>query len=375
MSDSRFVEPPFVAPRLPRLHHVLGLLLVAAQLAGCGGSAEPNVIVLAEEATAPNSSGTASERAGTSADLSPRILRRFAPLAAHEPSENQALVELGRMLYYEPLLSRTGKLSCNSCHLLDRYGTTDTAFSTGVGGRVGSRNAPSTYHAFGHFAQFWDGRSATIEEQAKGPIQNPAEMDMTPGEVVAALDAVDGYDAAFAQAFPGVSKPITFDNVAVAIGAFERGLKTPARWDHYLAGDNAALTSGEKEGAKLFANLGCLVCHTGPYVGGSMFEKVGARAAWPTQRDRGRREVTGNAADDMMFKVPSLRNVAKTAPYFHDGSAATLGDAVRMMARHQLGIELDSDEVRDLEAWLGSLTGELPTAYIAKPMLPSESPR
>jgi len=121
----------------------------------------------------------------------------------------------------------------------------------------------------------------------------------------------------------------------------------------------------------VFANLGCLVCHTGPYIGGSMFEKVGTRAPWPTQGDRGRRDVTGNPADDMMFKVPSLRNVAETAPYFHDGSAATLEQAVRMMARHQLGIDLADDEVREVIAWLGSLTGEIPKDYIAKPVLPS----
>jgi cytochrome c peroxidase len=350
---------------------VLGLV-AGSVLAACSSGSESQVIVLAETTTPETISRASTSR--SSDELSPRILRRFAPLAAERTSgRNAALIDLGRKLYYDGRLSRTGKVSCNTCHLLDKYGATNTALSTGVDGRVGSRNAPSTYHASGHFTQFWDGRSATIEEQAAGPIQNPVEMGMTARDVVSVLEEVEGYRTAFASAFPGVARPITLENVGRAIGAFERGLITPARWDRYLAGDSSALTASEKEGAKLFANLGCLVCHTGPYVGGSMFEKVGSREPWPTQIDRGRKQVTGNAADDMVFKVPSLRNVAETAPYFHDGSAETLGQAVQMMAKHQLGIELDAEEERDLVAWLGSLTGEIPHDYIAKPALPAGS--
>lgn len=335
---------------------------------GCQG-ADPETIVIADSSSSVRTSTRPAEH-DASDDLNPRVLRRFAPLTVDENETPSDLVSLGRMLYYEPRLSRTGSLSCNGCHPLDRYGVTDTAFSTGVGGQLGSRNAPSTYHAAGHFTQFWDGRSSTIEEQVAEPIQNPVEMGMNPAEVVAGLEAIEGYQVAFKRAFPEASRPITLGNVGKAIGAFERGLVTPARWDRYLAGDRSALTSSEKEGAKLFANLGCLVCHTGPYVGGSMFEKVGTSKPWPTQRDRGRRQVTGNVADDMVFKVASLRNVAKTAPYFHDGSAPTLEAAIRVMAQHQLGVELDNGEVRDLAAWLGSLTGDLPTDYIAKPTLP-----
>jgi cytochrome c peroxidase len=287
-----------------------------------------------------------------------------------------ALVDLGRMLYYEPRLSRTGTVSCNSCHLLDRYGTTNnTVASIGIDSQRGSRNAPSTYHVAGQFVQFWDGRAATVEDQVRVLLESPQEMGMSAARAVAVLDGIDGYRMAFHAAFPDDAAPITLDHLADAIGAFERGLIAPARWDRYLAGDTSALTTVEKEGARLFANAGCLVCHTGPYIGGSMFGKVGARTPWPSQKDRGRRNVTGDVADDMLFKVPSLRNVAKTAPYFHDGSAATLDEAVRQMAHYQLGIDLADDEVVSLVAWLGALTGEIPHDYIARPALPGERRR
>jgi cytochrome c peroxidase len=366
----------FALPSGVRVH--VGILW-AGLLIGCGTS-EPEVIVISGKAAergdtvaATHDAGEARPRGGddsaASNDVSPRVLRRYAALDS-PPERPAALVDLGRMLYYETRLSRTGDLACQSCHPLERYGATSAKFSTGVGGQTGSRNAPSTYHASGHFTQFWDGRAPTIEEQAKGPIVNPAEMGMKAPQVVATLQGIPGYQSAFARAFPGVAKPVTFDNVGVAIGAFEKGLVTPARWDRYLSGDTSALTPAEKEGAKLFANLGCIVCHTGPYLGGSMFEKVGARKPWPTQGDRGRRQVTGDKADDMMFKVPSLRNVAETAPYFHDASAATLEDAIRMMAVHQLEVELEDEEVSDIAAWMRSLTGELPRDYIARPELP-----
>ena len=340
----------------------------------CSRGTSAEIIVLAEPpaATSPvRRPGEASANRG----ISPRILRRFAMLEPDGTPRSTALIDLGRMLYYEPRLSRSGEVSCDSCHLLERYGTTSTKVSTGVGGQQGTRNAPSTYHAAGHFAQFWDGRAATIEEQVKGPIEDPREMGMTRADAVAALAGIEGYRVAFRAAFPRDAAPITFDHIAGAIAAFERGLTTPSRWDRFLAGDSTALTAIEQEGATTFANVGCIVCHTGSYVGGSMFEKVGARIPWPEQNDRGRRNVTGNLADDMVFKVPSLRNVARTAPYFHDGSAATLEQAVEAMAHHQLGIELGAGEVRAIVAWLDTLTGDIPTDYIKKPLLPPAARR
>ncbi|MBC8027717.1 MAG: c-type cytochrome [Steroidobacteraceae bacterium] len=352
----------------------LGSWVLILTLAACSSSTDSEVMVVeSESAAAPApAAAPASTSAHANEELSPRVLRRFAPLDVSTKSVSRALTDLGRKLYYDPRLSKTGAVSCNTCHPLDKYGTTDTAVSTGVDGRKGARNAPSTYHASGHFVQFWDGRADTIEAQAVMPLLSKDEMGMSRAGAVAAIKRIAGYRTEFARAFPDEMDPVSFERIGLAIGAFEHGLVTPARWDRYLRGDKSALNAEEKAGAKLFANLGCIVCHTGPYIGGSMFERVGARVPWPENADRGRKAVTGHNADDMVFKVPSLRNVAMTAPYFHDGSAKTLNEAVRMMARHQLGVELEDDEARELEAWLGSLTGELPTEYIKQPDLPPE---
>jgi cytochrome c peroxidase len=306
-------------------------------------------------------------------DLSPRLLRRFAPIRAPSSGVNIPLVDLGRVLFFEPLLSSTGKVSCNSCHPLDRYGTTSTRFSVGVDGKLGRRNAPTVYNAAGHFSMFWDGRATTLAEQALGPLGNPIEMNMQAARVVEVLQRIPAYQSMFARAFPHEAEAITIANVAAALAEFERGLVTPGRWDRYLDGDTQALTAAEKEGVKLFANLGCMVCHSGAYLGGTMFEKLGVYVPWPNQSDHGRRDVTHNPTDDMVFKVPSLRNVARTAPYFHDGSVASLDTAVRMMAHHQLGVDLTEEEARSIVAWLNALTGEIPREYIAPPVLPMAS--
>ena len=340
-------------------------------LAGCSDTSESQVMIV--ESQPGHAPRPAAATVDSTEELNPRVLRRFVALDASSTPAPGPLADLGRKLYYDTRLSKSHQVSCNTCHPLDKYGTTSDRVSTGVFGRKGVRNAPSTYHASGHFTQMWDGRSPNVESQAMMPIENSEEMGMSPAEAVATLDGIPGYRAEFAAAFGDAAHPVTVERIGTALGAFERGLVTPARWDRYLRGDLTALSPREKAGAKLFANLGCIVCHTGPYVGGSMFERLGARVAWPATTDRGRRAVTGQMADDMVFKVPSLRNVAKTAPYFHDGSAATLGDAVRLMGRHQLGIELDDEEVRELEAWLGSLTGEIPTQYIAQPVLPPQA--
>jgi cytochrome c peroxidase len=304
-------------------------------------------------------------------DLNPRLLRRFAAITPAATHENPARVALGRVLYFEPLLSRTGLISCNSCHPLESYGATANPVAVGVAGRRGARNAPSTYNVGGHFRMFWDGRAATLEDQVRGPLESHDEMDMSAKDVVRRIDAIPGYAPLFVAAFPGEGRVISIENVSRAIAVFERGLVTPARWDSYLNGERDALSPAEKAGAKLFANVGCMVCHTGPLLGAATFGKLGVRAEWPEQPDRGRRNVSGNGADDLQFKVPSLRNVARTAPYFHDGSVTDLGDAVVLMARHQLGLEPLPEEVEALVTFLGCLTGELPVSYIAPPELPS----
>lgn len=310
--------------------------------------------------------------------FNPRLLRRFKPLRARlesGPAPAKEMLDLGRSLFFETRLSKDGTLSCNSCHDLERYGVDAEPTSLGFKGQRGGRNAPSVYHAAGHLSQFWDGRAASVEAQAKGPITNPAEMALPDGDAaVRAIADVPAYKAAFKAAFPTSSKPITFDNIGIAIGAFERGLVARSRWDEYLEGNASALSAAEVEGLRIFTNVGCMVCHTGELLGGSSYQKVGAVESWPNQKDQGRFRVTGADADRMTFKVPSLRDVEKTAPYFHDASARTLPDAVKMMGKHQLGLELGAEEIASIVTWLKSLTGSLPGDYIKRRTLPEERP-
>lgn len=351
-------------------------------LGACSEAKQPVSVDLAGATSAPLAS-TAPAAATTVADgpskeFNPRLLRRFKSVRSHLHEEgkvpSEAVISLGRMLYFEKRISANNGVSCNSCHPLDRFGADGEVTSLGHDGKRGGRNSPTVYQAAGYFSQFWDGRALSIEEQAKGPILNPVEMGMKDGkQVESVLKKIPGYGEAFAKAFPGEKEPITYDNVGKAIGAFERGLVTPSRWDKYLEGDKTALTAEETEGLRVFTNVGCMVCHTGEFVGGSMFAKVGAVEAWPNQKDQGRFEVTKKAEDKMLFKVPTLRNIAKTAPYFHDGSATELAQAVKMMGKHQLGLDLAPEEVTSIVAWLNSLTGTLPSEYIAEPKLPGSS--
>ena len=283
-------------------------------------------------------------------------------------------VVLGRMLYYDARLSKGQDVSCNSCHELSRYGVDNQPVSDGHKGQKGTRNSPTVYNAAGHFVQFWDGRAPTVEEQAKGPILNPVEMAM-PGQknALAVLDSMPEYIEAFQKAFPGEKHPVTFDNLAKAIGAFERKLVTVSRWDKFLGGDQAALSDEEKTGLNKFLDAGCQNCHNGIYVGGSMFQKLGLARPWENANDPGRFAVTKQEADRMVFKVPSLRNIEKTAPYFHDGSIATLEEAVRKMADHQLARTLSKEEADSIVTFLKALTGELPGEYIKEPPLPKST--
>jgi cytochrome c peroxidase len=281
-----------------------------------------------------------------------------------------AKVGLGRMLYFDKRLSVDNDLSCNSCHHLDKFGVDNEKTSAGHKGQRGDRNSPTVYNAAFHFVQFWDGRAADVEAQAKGPILNPVEMAMpAEPEVVARLQAVEGYRKAFAAAFPGEKDPITYDNLARAIGAFERKLVTPSPFDDFLAGDDKALTTEQQEGLTVFLDTGCTVCHSGAVIGGQMYQKLGLVKPYPTE-DPGRAKISGNEAERGFFKVPSLRNIAKTAPYFHDGSVATLEQASRLMAEHQLGRTLTDADVTKLVAFLGSLTGTIDPDYTREPKLP-----
>jgi cytochrome c peroxidase len=302
----------------------------------------------------------------------------FAPLPASVASESgdagPDAVVLGRMLFYEPRLSRSQTISCNSCHDLARYGVDGQPTSDGFKGQRGTRNAPTVFNAAGHFVQFWDGRAPDVEAQAKGPMLNPVEMAMPDADrAIAVVKSMPEYVALFTRAFPDEKQPVTFDNMAKAIGAFERKLMTPSRWDALFNGDTSALTSAETVGLRTFLDTGCQVCHNGALLGGTTYQKLGQVKPYPGLKDPGRYDVTKVQADFGMFKVPSLRNVVKTGPYFHDGQVATLDDAVRKMAEFQLGKTLKDEEVRQIVAFLKVLTGHIDPEYIKPPVLPKST--
>ncbi|PTN12363.1 cytochrome-c peroxidase [Nitrosomonas aestuarii] len=286
------------------------------------------------------------------------IKRFFEPLPESiiDEEENAALIKLGKTLYLDPRLSINDKISCNSCHQLDNYGVDNEPTSPGHDNKRGDRNSPTTLNAALHIAQFWDGRASDVEEQALGPILNPIEMGMpSKGAVVSKLKAINEYQKLFAAAFPDQKHPFNYNNIGVAIGAFERTLLTPSRFDDYLKGNEDALNQVEKKGLNKFINAGCVTCHNGVVIGGNSYQKIGVVESYETD-DRGRFEVTHIESDKKKFKVPSLRNITKTGPYFHDGSVETLDEAIRLMAKHQLGKDVDAAFIEDIKAFLGSLT-------------------
>ena len=302
-------------------------------------------------------------------------LTMFKPLPEALPVKaggaEEQRVQLGRMLYYDARLSKSQTISCNNCHKLDAYGVDNEPTSEGYNKQRGDRNSPTVYNAAAHFVQFWDGRAADVEAQAKGPVLNPVEMAMASDkQVVAVLKSMPEYVGAFKQAFPDEKNPVTFDNAANAIGTFERKLLTPARWDRFLKGDAAALTPDEKAGFNVFYETGCETCHAGALVGGNLYQKLGNVKPYPDTTDTGRFKVTKEDGDRMIFKVPSLRNVEKTGPYFHNGKLAKLEDAVSQMADYQLGKKLNPEEVAAITTYLHSLTGVIPADFIKPPALP-----
>ena len=317
-------------------------------------------------------------RAATPAELRARAQAVSGVLPSEVPNPENPFtpekIDLGRMLYYENRMSINEKLSCNTCHDLARYGVDNEPTSPGHQGIRGSRNSPTVYNAALHVGQFWDGRAKDVEEQAQGPVLNPVEMGMPDADyVVKVLRSIPGYAPLFAAAFPGEEEPINYDNVARAIGVFERKLMTPGRFDDFLNGQDDALTEAELKGLETFLDTGCNACHMGPALGGMLYQKLGLIHPYET-KDLGRYEATQNEADKYFFKVPSLRNIEKTGPYFHDGSIATLPEAVRLMAWHQLGKELGDEQVASIVTFLGALTGRIDEAYIAKPELPPDAP-
>lgn len=306
--------------------------------------------------------GTALAGQAVGQELQDRANALFDPLPESMPgaeNDTPAEVALGQKLYFEKKLSVNGTQSCNSCHRLDNNlgGDDGNPVSPGaVKGKFGGRNAPTTINAGFHLAQFWDGRAADLEEQATGPILNPVEMGMPSGDkVVARLKDDADYRRAFDEVF---GEAVSMENIARAIAAYERTLISEDRFDDYLNGDTAALNQQEKRGLKTFMDAGCAGCHNGALLGGNSYQKMGVVQAYENTEDKGRMEVTGKESDKYVFKVPSLRNVALTAPYFHDGAVATLEEAVRRMGSLQLGRQLGDDQVADITAFLGALSNK-----------------
>ncbi|VVM06658.1 Cytochrome c551 peroxidase [Methylacidimicrobium cyclopophantes] len=281
-------------------------------------------------------------------------------------------VALGKSLYFERRLSKSSSISCNSCHDLTMAGADGLSTSLGYRWQLGPRNAPTVLNAALEFAQFWDGRAKDVEEQAKGPIVNPKEMAATKELVVQRLKSIPEYVEAFHKAFPGDKDPVSFDNVANAIAAFERTLLTPSRFDQYIAGNSGILTEQEKQGLNTFVSVGCTTCHNGVGVGGGSFQKFGVIHKPDWLKDLGRYEVTKNDADKYVFKVPSLRNVALTAPYFNDGSVWSLEEAVKTMAFAQLGRKLSDSEAKSIVTFLHTLSAD-PGLVVSPPILPASS--
>ena len=296
-----------------------------------------------------------------------------APAPADNPTTAEK-VELGRLLYFDPRFSATGTVSCKSCHNLMLGGEDNRAFSMGVHGQTGGRSSPTVWNAAFASAQFWDGRAASLEEQAKGPVVNPVEMGMS--DLEKAMDrvrAIPGYKPYFERAFGG-KDTMTVDNAARAVAAFERTMITPnSPYDRFVKGDKDALDAQQQRGMNSFAEVGCTSCHSGAaFNGPALPEGSGFFMKFPTftdnayveqygfKKDKGRADVTGDEADAHLFKVPTLRNVALTAPYFHNGAVGALDEAVRVMAKTQLNRDLSDSQVSDLVAFLNALTGEFP---------------
>jgi cytochrome c peroxidase len=297
-----------------------------------------------------------------------------ADMATAERPMTPERIELGRFLFFDPRLSKSQTISCNSCHRLDRHGVDGEATSLGHKGQRGNRNSPTVMNAGMHVAQFWDGRATDLEEQAKGPILNPVEMAMpTEDSVVSLLKSIPGYPPLFAVAFPDDSDPVTYNNMAIAIGAFERGLVTPSAFDEYLAGDSSRLSPAARTGLEKFVSLGCVTCHNGPAFGGGLYRQLGQVHAYSTS-DVGRFAVTGEETDRRVFKVPALRNVTQTGPWFHDGSVTELDEAIRLMGWHQLGIEIEPGDRAQLIVFLETLEGQPDSAYIAMPAVLESGP-
>ena len=375
-------------------------LAVLSALAACGGqeSKEQKPASAPTEASAvqttPEAASTASAASQVAVDsnASPEdqeLLKRaqgiFKPLPSAEEMQKlrpftEEQVKLGHQLWYEPRLSKGNTVSCNSCHNLATAGVDNLPTSQGHKGQFGGRNSPTALNAALLGMQFWDGRAADVEEQAGGPLVNPVEMANDSQKAAAAKIAkIPEYQELFKTAFPE-DGAVSFKNITTALGAFERTLLTPTKWDDYLKGNVNALNEQERKGVRAFMDSGCIACHSGVNLGGATFQKFGLVEGpyWKfiedPKHDKGRADVTKKAEDEFFFRVPGLRNVAKTYPYFHNGSVWELDKAVTIMGKAQLGKDLSKEDTDNIVAFLKTLSGNVSESARTVPELPLSAP-
>ena len=378
-------------PRL-KLHQIALALAVSAALTACGEKTAQTTETPQAASAASGADAAASTAAVSapqnSADVSAEdkaLLERaqatFKPLP--DLAEMQKVrpfteeqVKLGQQLWYENRLSKGNTASCNSCHNLATAGVDNMPTSAGHKSQFGARNPPTALNAALLGSQFWDGRAADVEEQAGGPLLNPVEMaNATEADAAAKIAGIPEYQEKFKAAFPE-DGAVSFKNITTALGAFERTLLTPTRWDDYLKGNVSALSEQERKGVRAFMDNGCIACHSGVNLGGSMFQKFGLVDGpyWKhiddPKHDKGRADVTKKAEDEFFFRVPGLRNVERTYPYFHNGSVWELDKAVNIMAKAQLGKTLAPEDTENIVAFLKALSGNVPESARTMPELP-----
>jgi len=329
----------------------------------CGDKKEPKQNVMEKQMEAMKASSELEAQIGE------RARSTFQPLASSADNPNnpitEAKVKLGKILYFDNRLSKDQTQSCNTCHDLNMFGVDREPTSEGDDGGLGPRNSPTVLNAALHTTQFWDGRAKDVEEQAGMPILNPVEMAI-PNEqfLVDRLAKVELYQTLFKEAFPDEATSITYLNIQNALAAFERTLLTPSKFDDYLKGNANALSVDEKKGLKTFMEVGCTTCHMGSLLGGNIMQKFGVYSNYWEMTgsdpiDEGRFAETGNEAEKYMFKAPSLRNVVETYPYFHDGSVKTLEEAVKIIAKLNLNVDLTEEQVTDLVTFMKALTADV----------------
>lgn len=373
---------------MKKVYLLASVMIFAAAIAGCKKGEEAPA---APAANAPQAVAAASEPVAVVDELKPtedalilEARNNFEPIPLNVEEGYKQLknntpttekLELGKMLYFEPRISKSQLISCNTCHNLSFGGDDYQQTSIGHGWQRGPRNAPTVLNSVYNTAQFWDGRAGDLKEQAKGPLQASVEMAATPAYVVEVLKSIPAYIDLFKAAFPGEADPVTFDNVASAIEVFEATLLTPnSKFDKFLRGDSNALNETEKAGLKVYMEKGCTSCHAGINLTSDGYYPFGLKET-PEEKllagDKGRFAISQAEGDEFAFKAPTLRNIEYTAPYFHSGLVWDLREAVAVMSSAQLGIELTDTEIDQIVAFLKTTTGEMPK--VEYPILPAST--